>query len=197
MASRETAFTHRTSPACSAGSCGGPRWNHSGKQSRRRSQAKQTMKPARTSHRPGVIDARAREAAGCDRPGWLASWLSAGDGAVEVSARRNTRHFSSAFTAIKPAADEQVVATNAVPTIADGFREPAAASTAMAVMGINWTEPVLIARKVHIALVAVPGDGFSDSRSFMARRPRGVAALTRPSILAAMFNTIEPMAGCS
>ena len=56
-------------------------------------------------------------------------------------------------------------------------------------------EDVLIARKVHIAFVAVPGRGFRVSRCCMARRPSGVAAFERPSMLAAMFITMEPMAG--
>ena len=56
-------------------------------------------------------------------------------------------------------------------------------------------EAVLMARKVHIAFVATPGLRFSVSRSAMARSPSGVAALPRPSMLAAMFMTIEPIAG--
>ena len=67
----------------------------------------------------------------------------------------------------------------------------------MAVTGTICTELVLIARNVHMAFVAVPGLRLSDSRSFIARRPSGVAALPKPSMLAAMFITIEPMAGCS
>jgi len=54
---------------------------------------------------------------------------------------------------------------------------------------------VLIARKVHIAFVAVPGCGFRRSSRCMARSPNGVAALLRPSMFAAMFITIAPMAG--
>ena len=81
--------------------------------------------------------------------------------------------------------------------MAEGFFDPAAASTAMAVTGMSWTEPVLIARKVHIAFVAVPGNLLRVSKSLIARRPRGVAAFTSPSILAAIFNTMEPIAGCS
>src|SRR6185436_8925956 len=90
-----------------------------------------------------------------------------------------------------------MVAKNAVPIIAVGLFDPLAAITATAVAGISCTELVLMARKVHIALVAVPGWGLSCSRSFMARKPNGVAALLRPSMLAAMFMTIDPIAGCS
>ena len=46
-----------------------------------------------------------------------------------------------------------------------------------------------------MALVATPGRGFNFSRSCMARRPSGVAAFASPSMLAAMFITMEPIAG--
>src|SRR5437867_10563480 len=90
----------------------------------------------------------------------------------------------------------QSVASSAVPTIAVGLFDPDAARIAIAVAGINCTELVLIARNVHIAFVATPGRGLSDSRSRIARRPSGVAALPRPSMLAAMFSTVDPIAGC-
>ena len=48
-----------------------------------------------------------------------------------------------------------------------------------------------------MAFVAVPGNLFNVSRSRMARRPSGVAAFAKPSMLAAMFINMEPMAGCS
>ncbi len=89
----------------------------------------------------------------------------------------------------------QLVATKAVPMMAVGLVEPAAARMPTAVAGMSWTELVLMARKVHIALVAVPGRGLRRSRCCMARRPRGVAELPRPSMLEAMFMTMAPMAG--
>src|SRR5437773_12524161 len=88
------------------------------------------------------------------------------------------------------------VARSAVPTIAVGRVDPDAARIAIAVAGINCTELVLIARNVHMAFVDTPGRGLSDSRSSIARRPSGVAALPRPSMLAAMFITIDPVAVC-
>ena len=91
----------------------------------------------------------------------------------------------------------QSVASSAVPTIAVGRVDPDAARIAIAVAGINCTELVLIARNVHIALLATPGRGLSDSRSRIARKPSGVAAFPRPSMFADMFITIEPIAGCS
>ena len=84
---------------------------------------------------------------------------------------------------------------NAVPMMEVGFAAPAAERMPTVVAGMSWIELVLIARNVHMAFEATPGRGFSFSRSCMARRPSGVAALARPSILAAMFITIEPIAG--
>ena len=89
------------------------------------------------------------------------------------------------------------VASSAVPTIAVGRVDPAAARSAMAVAGINCTDAVLIARNVHIAFDATPGRGLSVSRSRIARNPSGVAAFPSPSMFAAMFMSIEPIAGCS
>jgi hypothetical protein len=89
----------------------------------------------------------------------------------------------------------QSVAKNAVPTMTVGLADPAAAKIAIAVAGINCTELVLIAKKVHIAFEATPGRGFNDSKSRIARNPSGVAALPSPSMFAAMFISIEPIAG--
>lgn len=44
--------------------------------------------------------------------------------------------------------------------------------------------------------VAVPLFPFSVSRSFIALMPRGVAALSSPSMLAARFMVMLPIAGC-
>ena len=61
------------------------------------------------------------------------------------------------MAAVTPAVAAQVVAMIEVPTIAVGFKEPLAARIAIAVAGMSWMELVLMARKVHIAFVAVPG----------------------------------------
>ncbi len=82
-----------------------------------------------------------------------------------------------------------------MPTITVGRADPAAARIAIAVAGINCTELVLIAKNVHIAFEATPGRGFNDSKSRIARSPSGVAALPSPSMFAAMFISIEPIAG--
>ena len=61
--------------------------------------------------------------------------------------------------------------------------------------GINVMAEVLIARKSTMGFEATPGSGFSFASSDMAFRPKGVAALPRPSMLAAMFMIMAPMAG--
>ena len=122
---------------------------------------------------------------------------TAGGAAVTTagSLKNGDRARSRAVNTPEPQA--QAVAMSDVPTIADGLTELLAARIAMVVTGTICTELVLMARKVHMALVAVPGRGFSNSKSFMARSPSGVAALPRPSMLAAMFMIIEPIAGCA
>ena len=54
-----------------------------------------------------------------------------------------------------------------------------------------------MAKNVHIASVAVSFCSFSSWSSFIAFKPSGVAALPSPSILAAIFKTIDPIAGWS
>jgi len=62
-------------------------------------------------------------------------------------------------------------------------------------VGRSASPLVLMARKSTMALVAVPFSTLSFSSSVMALSPKGVAALPRPSALAAMFMTMAPMAG--
>ena len=51
-------------------------------------------------------------------------------------------------------------------------------------------------RNMIIAFDAVSFFGLSSCRPSIALRPSGVAALSRPSMLAAMFMKMLPMAGC-
>ena len=96
-----------------------------------------------------------------------------------VTGRKNDNR-SKNFAESTATVAAQSVAKNAVPTIAVGRADPAAARIAIAVAGMSCTELVLIARKVHIAFEATPGCGFNDSRSRIARNPSGVAALPSP-----------------
>ena len=107
----------------------------------------------------------------------------------------NRGSFSRNLAAVTPATHAQVVQNSAGATMIVGFLEPLATRMPITVAGISCTLLVLMARKVHMALVATPGRRLSRSRSAIARRPKGVAALPRPSMLAAMFMTIAPIAG--
>ena len=82
-------------------------------------------------------------------------------------------------------------------TISVGFIEPAAASKAIAVVGISWIDEVLIASKVHIACVAITGLGLRPCKLSIALIPKGVAALLSPSMLAVILRDIWPIAGWS
>src|SRR5688572_948162 len=170
-----------------ASPAGAARPTHCGKLSAQRNQKNEPSTAARIIHphqRSGLIDTTS------SAPSFFSSaaaprWPSRGWS--DFGGSRKSGNFSRALTAEIPATVEQIVAINAVPIIAVGREEPAEARTATAVSGINCTELVLMARNVHIALVAVPGRGLRLSKSRMARKPSGVAALFKPSILAAMF----------
>src|SRR5256885_16205686 len=90
---------------------------------------------------------------------------------------RKNGSFSKSFADVIAAVAAHKVASSAVPTLAVGRVEPAEASNAIAVAGINCTEAVLIARKVHIALDATVSRGLNCSRWLIARKPSGVPAM--------------------
>ena len=116
-------------------------------------------------------------------PSWAKRWrlvlfggasLDAGAGLVWLLRfwKRKVRELLEGFDGDDPAAVEQMVAMNAVPMMEVGLAAPAAERIPTVVAGMSWIELVLIARNVHMALVATPGRGFSVSRSCMARRPK-------------------------
>ena len=95
------------------------------------------------------------------------------------------------------AAVDIVVAIIVGPIISVGFLAPAADNMAMVEAGIRVTEDVFMAKKVTIASVAVSFFLLSFCSSSMAFRPKGVAALPKPKILAEIFIIMAPMAGWS
>ncbi len=90
---------------------------------------------------------------------------------------------------------DESVARKAVPMMAVGSLAPAAAMKATVLAGTKLDRTGVDGQKGAHRVRRHPGRGLSFSRSCMARSPSGVAALPRPSILAAMFISIEPMAG--
>ena len=98
---------------------------------------------------------------------------------------------------ITPVIVDMLVAIRVVGKIAAGSVDPCRARSPMMPVGSRARPLVLMARNSTIAFVAVPFSALSASSSFMAFKPKGVAALPRPSALAAMFMTMAPMAGWS
>ena len=65
----------------------------------------------------------------------------------------------------------------------------------MILIGIIVKPDVFRTRNIIIGLVAVSFRGFSSCSCAMAFNPSGVAALSKPNMLAAMFINIDPIAG--
>ena len=101
----------------------------------------------------------------------------------------------SALAAMTPTTVEMPVAIRVVGKMAAGSVEPFRARSPIIPVGSRARPLVLIARKSTIALVAVPSSRFKVASSFIALRPKGVAALPSPRALAAIFITIAPTAG--
>ncbi len=212
MARIDKALTIRAKGFCNAASVGIGSRKRSGITIRKKSIAKKT--PSNTS---AIIPHGAgRESGGCPSDSSSNANLSEDCAVVEASrctagsawalrsrffldsslaTGRKIGNRSKNFAETTATVAAQSVAKNAVPTMTVGRAEPAAARIAIAVAGINYTELVLIAKNVHIAFEATPGRGFNDSKSRIARNPSGVAALPSPSMFAAMFISIEPIAG--
>ena len=109
-------------------------------------------------------------------------------------------HGVGEFYALHPRGDqqarqvEQLVAIRMGMNTAAGSWRPAARGTA------GWsrervTAEVLSTRNRIWALVATAGVGLSDCKSFIALIPSGVAALSRPRILAARLRVMDEIAG--
>src|SRR5512140_1908017 len=91
-----------------------------------------------------------------------------------------------------PQVSATTVAMNVGTMMSDGLCEPRETRIAITVAGMIVMALVLIVRNMHIASVAVPACLFNLLSSSIALRPSGVAALERPSMLAAMFESIAP-----
>ena len=77
-----------------------------------------------------------------------------------------------------------------------GCAAPSCERYTMMLTGIKVSPEVLRTRNIIIGLVAVSFFVFSSCSCSIAFNPNGVAALSRPSMLAAMFIKIEPVTGC-
>ena len=107
----------------------------------------------------------------------------------------NIESFCVKATAKKPANVERDVAINIGINTALGFDEPSSALYISILIGTMVTAEAFITINIIWAFEAVSFCLFNSCICSMAFNPMGVAALSKPSILAAIFITIEPIAG--
>ena len=95
-----------------------------------------------------------------------------------------------------PAKVAMLVANNTGTNTSVGCAAPSWARYTMMPIGMMTNPEVFSTRNMIIGLLAVSFLGFSSCNPSMAFKPRGVAALSSPSILAARFMKILPVTGC-
>ena len=95
-----------------------------------------------------------------------------------------------------PASVEKNVASSIGIKISVGCAAPICALYTMIETGISVSPLVFSTRNIIMGFDAVSFFVFSSCICSMAFSPRGVAALSSPSMLAAMFIKIEPVTGC-
>ena len=99
-------------------------------------------------------------------------------------------------TLSKPTNDDTVVASKIGKNTSVGSGAPCCARYIKMLTGSMVSDEAFSTRNRICALVAVCGLGFRLCSSRMARRPIGVAALSKPKPLAAKFKVMRPKAGC-
>ena len=95
-----------------------------------------------------------------------------------------------------PASVEKNVASSMGTKISVGCAAPICARYTMMLTGMRVSPLVFSTRNIIIGLVAVSFLVLSSCNCSMALSPSGVAALSSPRILAAMFMKILPVTGC-
>lgn len=99
-------------------------------------------------------------------------------------------------SAVRPTIVATDVAMRIGMKISVGLDAPPCARYIIMLIGIRHKPDELSTRNMIIASVAVSFRLLSDCISCMARSPIGVAALSRPSMLAEIFMKMAPIAGC-
>ncbi len=116
------------------------------------------------------------------------------------SQARSTGSSSRIFCLIHKAIMPTIVAINVASSIgmntSVGLAAPAWRRYIMMDMGMRHNPDALSTRNIIIASEARVLSGLIDCSSCIAFSPIGVAALSRPSILADTFMKIDPIAGC-
>lgn len=101
----------------------------------------------------------------------------------------------NAETAMSPASEDRNVAMRIDRKMSAGLAAPICARYTITPMGMMVSPDVLRTRNIIMELDASSFLGLISCSSFMALRPKGVAALSSPSMLAAMFMKMLPDAG--
>ena len=99
------------------------------------------------------------------------------------------------LTVVTPTMVEKAVVSRVGIKMSVGCAAPICERYIIMLTGININPEVLITKNIIIGLLAVSFFGFNSCNSFIAFNPMGVAALSRPNILADIFIKIEPIAG--
>ena len=95
-----------------------------------------------------------------------------------------------------PAKVEKNVASRMGMKMSVGWAAPICARYTMMLTGMSVSPDVFSTRNIIIGLDAVSFFVFSSCICSIAFSPSGVAALSSPSMLAAMFMKMEPVTGC-
>ena len=95
-----------------------------------------------------------------------------------------------------PAKVEKKVASRMGTNISVGWVAPSCARYTMMLIGISVSPDVFSTRNMIMGLLAVSFLEFNSCRPSIAFSPKGVAALSSPSILAARFIKMLPVTGC-
>lgn len=98
------------------------------------------------------------------------------------------------FAAIIAEIAADKVATHTGRIMLVGFVEFKEVLIAITVVGINWSDAVLISTNIAMELLRVVLDGFCFCNVSIACKPRGVEAFPRPKIFAIIFKEISSCA---
>ena len=131
----------------------------------------------------------------CPKPQITAATTNAAPPSVRMIVRFSRLIFWKKLVMMIPASVEKNAANRIGINTSVGCAAPICARYTRIEIGISVRPLVFSTKNMIIGFVAVSFLGFSSCNCSIAFRPRGVAALSRPSMLAAIFMKIEPVTG--
>ena len=126
----------------------------------------------------------------------IAATSSAATPSVSNIVRFSRLIFWNRLVMMTPASVEKNVANRMGIKISVGWAAPSWARYTKIEIGISVSPLVFSTRNMIIGLEAVSFFVFRSCNCSIAFNPKGVAALSSPSMLAAMFMKMEPVTGC-